>query len=141
MTGIFIRRPVEEVFDFVMAIEQTPRWRPRMSEVRWTTKGQPGLGSRFDVTVKVLGIRYHFDFEVVTWVPPHAATFRQASAVGKTESHMEWRPEEDGCRYRIGATYEAARWFRPMLPFVGASVLRQNLDDLVRLKRLLEDDR
>jgi hypothetical protein len=53
---------------------------------------------------------------------------------------MEWRPEEDGCRYRIGATYETARWFRPMLPFVGASVLRQNLDDLVRLKRLLEDD-
>lgn len=138
MIGIYIRRPVQEVFDFVMAIEQTPRWRPRMSKVRWTTEGPPGLGSRFEVTVRVLGIRYHFDFEVVTWVPLHAVTFRQASAVGSTDSHMEWQPEEDGCRYRIGATYETARWFRPMLPIVGASVLRQNLDDLVRLKRLLE---
>lgn len=139
MTGIFIRRPVEDVFDFVMAIEQTPRWRPRMSQVAWTSEGPPGLGSRFEVTVKVVGIRYHFRFEVVTWVPPFAATFRQASAVGKTDSLMEWRPEEDGCRFRIGATYETATWFKPMVPFVAASVLRQNLDDLVRLKRLLED--
>jgi hypothetical protein len=52
---------------------------------------------------------------------------------------MEWRPEEDGCRYRIGATYETARWQKPMVPLVAASFLRQNLDDLVRLKRLLED--
>jgi hypothetical protein len=48
MTGIFIRRPVEEVFDFVMAIEQIPVAPPNVEgeldhrRATWVS----GVGSR-----------------------------------------------------------------------------------------------
>lgn len=65
MMGILIHRPVQDVFDYVMDIERTPRWRPRMSEVHWTTNDRPGVGSRFEVVVRTLGLTVKFEPEII----------------------------------------------------------------------------
>lgn len=138
MMGILIRRPVEEVFDYVMDIEQTPVWRPRMSAVRWLTDGEPGLGSRFEVTVKVLGMTVRFEPEIVTWDPPHAATYRQSSGPAQMDSFLEWLPQGDHCRFQMGGEAGNRGWMRYLAPLIGRSVLSQNMQDLVRLKTMLE---
>lgn len=141
MMGILIRRPVKEVFDYVMDIERTPSWRPRMSEVHWVSEGEPGLGSRFQVVVRTLGLTVRFEPEIVHWDPPHAATYRQSTGPAQMDSFMEWRPDEDYCRFLMGATTGISRWMRFLAPIVGRSVLSQNLSDLERLKAHLEGQR
>jgi uncharacterized protein YndB with AHSA1/START domain len=140
MMGILIRRPVEEVFAFVMEIERTPEWRPRMSAVEWMTDDEPGVGSRFRVTVKTLGLTVHFEPEIVAWDPPHAVTYRQSTGPAQMDSFMEWRPEGGDCRFQMGATVGSQGWMRFLAPLVGRSVLPQNMRDLIRLKRVLESD-
>lgn len=44
--GIYLDRPAQDVFDYVMDIGRTPEWRPRMSGAEWITPGPPGVGSK-----------------------------------------------------------------------------------------------
>lgn len=138
MMGIVIHRPVREVFDFVMDIEKTPMWRPRMSEVRWLTDEGPGLGSRFQVVVHALGLNVNFQPEIVEWEPPHAVTYRQSTGPAQMDSFLEWVPDGGDCRFMMGGRTGTEGWMRFLAPMVGRSILYQNMKDLERLKAILE---
>lgn len=138
MMGILIHRPVQDVFDYVMDLSKTARWRPRMSEVRWTTDDPPGLGARFRVVVRAIGLTVTFEPEIVEWDPPHAVTYRQSTGPAQMDSFMEWVPDGFNCRFMMGARTGTDGWMRFLAPMVGRSILTQNMRDLERLKQQLE---
>ncbi len=142
MMTVDVRRPIEEVFGFVMDIEQTPRWRPRMSEVRWMTDDTPAVGSRFGVTVKSLGLTFHFDPVITVWDAPHRVSYRQETGPVLTDSHMEWVTEDGATRFRMGGVPQANTWWMRTAErrFYGP-LLKANYFDLIRLKAILESDR
>ena len=139
MMSIVIRRPIDVVFGFVMDISQTSRWRPRMSDVTWLTDGEPRVGSRFRVVVRMLGIPFRFDPELTLWDPPRAVSYRQVTGPVLTDSHMEWSPIGSMTRFAIGGTPTAGNLPMRVLGslFVGP-LLRENHHDLLRLKAILE---
>lgn len=55
--GIYINRPQQDVFDYVLDVERTPEWRPRMSAVAWITEGEPAVGSKIRLQRKRSGTR------------------------------------------------------------------------------------
>lgn len=138
MLGIRIERPVGEVFDYVMDIERTPTWRPRMSEVHWIGTSEPDVGSRFEVVVKTLGLRVRFQPEIVHWDPPTAVTYRQSTGPAQMDSYMEWIADGDHCWFMMGARAGTKGWMRFLAPVIGRSILRQNMSDLIRLKNQME---
>lgn len=69
MMGIVIHRSVQDVFDYVMDIEKTPLWRPRVSEVHWTTSDQPASAAGSRWVVRTLGLTVRFEPEIVEWDP------------------------------------------------------------------------
>ena len=141
MQSVLIRQPRQVVFEYVMDLPKTPRWRPRMSRARWLTDDAPRLGSTFEVTVKMLGWSFGFTPEVTTWDPPNAVSYRQAVGPVLTESHMEWLRVDEGTVFRIGGTPTAGNRTMAILGrlFEGP-LLRQNHYDLLRLKGILEED-
>jgi len=54
-----IRRPVNEVFDFVSDQENEPKWHTDILDIRPAPGTSPGLGSRWVVTVKFMGRNEH----------------------------------------------------------------------------------
>ena len=49
---IIIKRPVEEVFDFVADERNEPRYNPRMLRAEKLTPGPVGLGSRYHAVMQ-----------------------------------------------------------------------------------------
>ncbi len=139
MQSILIRRSRQAVFDFVMDLPKTPQWRPRMSEVRWLDDDVRAVGSRFGVTVKMLGWSFEFSPEVTLWDPPHAVSYHQKSGPVLTESHLEWLEVDDGTIFRMGGTPTAGNRVMAVIGHLfEGPLLRQNHHDLLRLQRLLE---
>lgn len=85
-----------------MDIEKTPLWRPRMSEVHWLSEGAPGLGRRFQVVVRAIGLTVRSEPEIVEWDPPYAVTYRRSNGPAQMESFMEWVPDGEDCRFMSG---------------------------------------
>ena len=51
-----INRPVAEVFDTVMHLEQFPEWSPQNPSARRISGGEIGEGSRFEMEIKGFGL-------------------------------------------------------------------------------------
>ncbi len=51
-----IKKPVEEVFDTVVHIENFPKWSPRNPSARKLSEGEIGEGTRFELEIKGFGM-------------------------------------------------------------------------------------
>src|SRR5437879_11430924 len=68
-----IERPVEDVFRFQADdhYRNHPRWDPEVLSLKPIGDGPPGLGSRFELTRRMMGRRQTDVFEIVEWERPH----------------------------------------------------------------------
>ncbi len=137
--GILIHRPIQDVWDFVMDLPQTPKWRPRMSNVEWVDEGDPRVGSRFRVWAKALGYTFRFNFEVTIWDPPHQFGYRQLNGPVAIDSHMVFVEQNGGCRFMIGGNPTSNNLLMKVAePLLWGTLAKQNGADLIRLKEHLE---
>ena len=65
-----IDRPIEEVFDFLGAGTNDPKFSPRVQEIRQATDGPVGVGTVFESTVKDAGMTTKRRFELTDFQPP-----------------------------------------------------------------------
>lgn len=68
---VTIRRPVEDVFAFVIDLFNSPRVRGMTLGSRKVSPGPIGLGSVVDQRMVILGFESHMRFTVIEWDPPH----------------------------------------------------------------------
>jgi len=110
-----------------------------MSSVGWVGGSPPGVGSRFRVIVRMLGISFPFELEVTEFDPPHRFAYRQRTGTVKVDASMEWLADGDGCRYFISGRLETDNLLlRIATPIFRSSLLWQDWNDLLRLKAVLE---
>jgi uncharacterized protein YndB with AHSA1/START domain len=65
-----IDRPIEDVFTFLAAGTNDPKFSPRVQEIRKTTDGPIGVGTVFESTVKDAGMTTKRTFELTTVEQP-----------------------------------------------------------------------
>jgi uncharacterized protein YndB with AHSA1/START domain len=65
-----IDRPIDDVFAFVADGTNDPKFSPRVQEIRKTTDGPPGAGTRYASTVKDAGMKTQRDFEYTEFEAP-----------------------------------------------------------------------
>jgi hypothetical protein len=65
-----IDRPIDEVFAFLAAGTNDPKFSPRVQEIRQTTDGPVGAGTVFESTVKDAGMTTSRMFELTAVDPP-----------------------------------------------------------------------
>lgn len=135
---ILIRRPVEEVFDFVADERNEPRYNPRMRRVELLTPGPIGVGTRFGAEMVSIGRPVEMTIEFTGYERPRRllSTTRMASmdlrgglrfdpVAGGTLLSWEWELRPRGL---LGLA-------RPMVARMGR---RQEQRIWTELKRLLE---
>jgi hypothetical protein len=69
---VTIRRPVEDVFAFMIDLFNSPRVRGITLGARKVSPGPFGLGTVVDNRTMILGFETHMRFTVIEWDPPHA---------------------------------------------------------------------
>ena len=65
-----IDRPIDDVFAFLAAGTNDPKFSPRVKEIRKTTDGPVGVGTVFESTVKDAGMKSSRKFEITALEPP-----------------------------------------------------------------------
>jgi Polyketide cyclase / dehydrase and lipid transport len=69
---VTIRRPVDDVFAFMIDLFNSPRVRGMTLGARKVSPGPIGLGTVVDNRTVLLGFETHLRFTVIEWDPPHA---------------------------------------------------------------------
>jgi uncharacterized membrane protein len=136
-----IRRPVGDVWDFLLDIEQTPTWRTHLGTVSWADAGPPRVGSDIDVTTSLLWYRNVHMTCRVTHLDPKAGLFayRVVEGPATTENQYRVTPASTGTRFVMQGRLLLDSWLMkltgPALKFAEDRLARREVD---RLKHMLE---
>jgi hypothetical protein len=65
-----IERPIDEVFAFLGAGTNDPKFSPRVQQIEQTTPGPVGVGTVFESKVKDAGMTTNRRFELTSFEPP-----------------------------------------------------------------------
>jgi uncharacterized protein YndB with AHSA1/START domain len=136
---VVVDAPIEETWAIVADIPLQPVWMVEMRNVRITTTGPTGVGTRGEATVRIAGISVTDPVEVVEFQPPHRFAIRH-EGLFTGGGLITLEASADGASTTV-------RWeetlIPPVLPELGALVQAPILrsifqGDLARLKRLVE---
>lgn len=113
MSGSFdvtttVQRPIEEVFDYLAAGENDPKFSARVLEMRKVTDGPVGVGTVFASTVKDGGVKTRREFEITAYERPSRIrwTERSKNPVVVPEGGYDLRADAAGTHVRLFNTLE-----------------------------------
>lgn len=138
--SIEIDRPREDVWDYVIAHDE---WRrPDVVQVRQLTDGPPGVGTRYEDTVRMMGREMTVVNEVNGFDPPGRIAWTQAGQEGPVrtiEGSYELGPSNGGTRFTLRGTYEAGGLMKLLVPLVRGRLQNKTYPTFLRqLKEILE---
>ena len=139
--SVTIKRPADEIFEFVTTPENDSSWASTAVERRRETEGPIGVGSRIKAVDKFLGRKVESTFEVTEHEPGRRSSVRLSGPVSATGSYI-LEPMNGMTRFRWVLDAEAGlggvflgRVTDPIVMFLFRRRLRF---DLRRLKEVLE---
>ena len=98
-----IDRPIEEVFDFLADGTNDPKFSPRVLEIKKSTDGPVGVGTRYASTVKDAGVKTNREFELTEFERPTKIRWaeRSKNQITASEGGYDLAPEGSGTRVTI----------------------------------------
>ena len=95
--------PIEEAFDFLADFSRTAEWDPCVEEARRISRGDVGLGTRFEVVVSFLGQRFPLEYEITGFHRPSRLVLTGGDSSLKSVDEITFVSRSGGTR----VTYEA----------------------------------
>lgn len=135
--SIIINRPIEEVFEFVADQTNAPRWQQGLLEVRRTTDGNIGVGTKHIAVRKFLGRRLELTNEYVQYIPHRQITFIGDGASHFVVSYLT-EATADGTKVTCQMEMEQSGLFGLAEPLIAVSLKRDFATNFRDLKALLE---
>ncbi|HET7661167.1 MAG TPA: SRPBCC family protein [Oryzihumus sp.] len=133
-----IRRPVDEVFDYVADERHEPAYNRRMVRAAKLTDGPVGAGTRFEAQMATRPRPMHMVTELTGFERPHRLELRTTSGFAEVRGAMTFDAVDGGTRMRWSwelRPHGALRLAGPVLGWVGR---RQEAAIWAALKQHLE---
>jgi uncharacterized protein YndB with AHSA1/START domain len=136
--SIIINRPVEEIFAFVADQTNAPQWQDGLLEVRRTTDGPVGVGTKHTAVRKFLGRKLELTNEYVKYEPNKLITF---TGDGSSRFEVSYLTEAtaEGTKITCQMQMEQGGLFGLAEPLIARSLKRDFQANFLLLKRLLEN--
>ena len=136
--NVVINRPIEEVFAYATNVENAPKWKSRLLEVRRISEGPVGVGTREVHVGKVLGWKPKTTVEITEYEPNRKVGFKTISGPLSAKGEFIFESVEGGARVTLVAGREPSGFLKLIGPIVARIAQRQLETDLAKLKELLE---
>jgi hypothetical protein len=133
-----IKRPVEEVFDFVVDEPNEPRYNPHMRRAEQISDGPIGVGTRFRAEIASMGRTLEMAIEFTGYERPRRLASSTHMSSMDTRGALTFEPVPEGTRMRWSWDVEPRGMFRAMGPLVARMGRRQEQRIWAGLKHLLE---
>ncbi len=136
--SIIIRRPVEEVFAYVSDLTHSAEWQTGLLEVRKTTPGPLGVGTKYTLVRVFMGRRMEASNEFVEFGPNVKVAFKSTS--GPIPFKASYLFESTGGDVKLTSTIEMhpKGFFNLAEPLISASLQKDVEAGLGKLKDMLE---
>jgi uncharacterized protein YndB with AHSA1/START domain len=134
-----IDRPIEDVFAFVGDQTNTPAWQAGLVEVRRTTAGPIGVGTKHTFVRSFMRRRLEADNEYVAFEPNKRITFRTTSGPVRLEASYLFEPTPEGTRITSRIEMDASGFMSLAEPLIAATLKREMKAAFRLLKDLLEN--
>jgi hypothetical protein len=136
---VTIRRPVDDVFAFMIDLFNSPRVRGITLGARKVSPGPIGLGTVVDNRTVILGFETHMRFTVIEWDPPHAVVASLSGPLLRSGSvTTELSATSEGTRKVSRLDLELSAGGILVWPLLGPLLRRDQAGNDRRLKELLE---
>jgi uncharacterized membrane protein len=136
--SVTIDRPVQEVFEYITNLENSPTWQSVVLEAHETSSGPTGVGSTGAITGKFLGRRIDLTTEITEWNPPNSFAARSTGGPFPLELRYTFGPQDGATQLTTVTDVEPGGFFRLAGPALEPLMKRQAQHDLETLKTVLE---
>jgi uncharacterized membrane protein len=135
---IVIKRPVDEVFDFVADERNEPQYNPRMSRAEKVSAGPIGLGTRFRAETTTVRRRAEMTIEITAYDRPRLLASSTHLSSMDIQGTLAFDPVPGGTRVRWLWNLEPRGLLEVMRPLIAGMGQRQERTIWANLKRFLE---
>lgn len=138
-TSVEIARPRATVADYASDPDNATTWYQNIRSVEWRTPGPLAVGSRLAFVAHFLGRRLTYTYEVLELVPGERLVMSTTEGPFPMETSYSWADTATGgTRMTLRNRGEPAGLARVASPMMARAIRRANLNDLERLKGILE---
>ncbi|HMK93622.1 MAG TPA: SRPBCC family protein [Thermoleophilia bacterium] len=138
-TSIVIHRPRPDVAGYAARPDNAPSWCAAVTGVRWLTEPPLGVGSAIRFTTRWLGRRFDYVYEVVDYALAERLVMRTADGSFPMETTYLWHDTPEGWTHMtVRSRCAPAGVAKLALPLIGIATRVADRNDLVRLRRILE---
>jgi uncharacterized protein YndB with AHSA1/START domain len=136
---VTIKRPVEDVWAFMIDLFNAPRVHGMTLATRKVSPGPLGPGSVADNRTVILGFETHFRYTVIEWDPPHALVLSLSGPFVRSASlRVELAAMSDGTHQVTTVDLEPSAAGTLLWPLVGLLARRNLARSDRKQKALLE---
>jgi uncharacterized protein YndB with AHSA1/START domain len=136
-----IQRPIEEVFAYIGDQTNTPHWQAGLVEVRRTTKGPIGVGTKHTFVRTFMGRRMEADNEYIAFEPNRRIAFKTTSGPVRVEASYVFEAVPEGTRVTSTVEMDASGFLSLAEPLIAAGLRREMKAAIPVLKELLENQK
>ena len=133
-----VNRPIEEVFAFLADQTNAPRWQSGLLEVRRTTEGPLGVGTKHTAVRKFMGRRLEATNEYVVYEPNKEITFKGTANSAAFQHSYFTEYVAEGTKVISRMEMQSKGLFGLAEPLIVSSLRREFVANLGELKDLLE---
>ena len=135
---IVIRRPIDEVFDFVADESNEPTFNPRMLRAEQLTDGPIGKGTRFLASTRSMGRTFDMTIEFTTYERPTRLGSTTSMSSADTSGMLTFAPDPQGTRMRWSWDVRPKGVSKLLAPLINRMGTHQEKVIWTSLKRHLE---
>jgi uncharacterized protein YndB with AHSA1/START domain len=134
-----VNRPIDDVFSFVAAMENEPKWHTDVLEAERLTEGEVGEGTQYRFQLKPQPMAPPGGTaEIIAFEPSHRIVMQADMGKLKPKMTHVFEEEDGGTRVTRRTEVEMSGLMTLMSPLIRAMMRRRNVGFLGNLKRVLE---
>ena len=130
--------PVETAFDHVADFTTTADWDPGIARARRLDEGPIGLGSRFEVRLKLGPVTVPLEYEITAYERPHRVVLTTRGPIYRGEDDVRFAATEAGTRVTWNALFALRGPGRLLDPVLGVGFRRTAAKAVAGLDRSLQ---
>jgi len=137
--SIEINRPVKEVYDYIVNVENAQKWQPAVIEAKRLTEGPIRVGTQFREVAKMMGWRVSTTCEITELEANRRIAFKATSS-GPIEYETSYTLDPSGTATRLSivGTFRTKGFWKLLEPIFKGGVKKESRQELLGMKRAIE---
>lgn len=136
--SVVINRPIEQVFEYVTNIENAPKWKSRLLEIKRTSEGPVGVGTTQTSVGHFLMWRPQTNVEITEYAPNRKVGFKTTSGPVSAMGEFTFESVEGGTRVTLVAGMKPTGFLKLLGPILARWPQSHLETECAKLKELLE---